>query len=97
MTNEDDNDALQHSRPSVMSSDFSTNGEIIPVAIDSSTSPVKIVPENISPIKVTDKGVDGHSLDDSGVQMDSSQLSSTQKNVYDFDIARENVESGICG
>ena len=96
-TNEDDNDALQHSRPSVMSSDFSTNGEIIPVAIDSSTSPVKIVPVNISPIKVTDKGVDGHSLDDSGVQMDSSQLSSTQKNVYDFDIARENVESGICG
>jgi len=96
-TNEDDNDTLQHRRPSVKSSDLSTNDEIIPLAMDSSTSPVKIVPENISPIKVTDKGVDRHSLDDSGVQMDSSQLSSTQKNVYDFDIARENVESGICG
>ena len=96
-TNEDDNDTLQHRRPSVKSSDLSTNDEIIPLAMDSSTSPVKIVPENISPIKVTDKGVDRHSLDDSGVQMDSSQLSSTQKNVYDFDIAIENVESGICG
>ena len=92
-SNEDNGVSLQQSEICLDSS-TSTSNEI-PIAMDSTTSPVKLTPDNISPIKLSDKGLEGISFDDSGVQLDSSQMSSTQKNVYDFDPERENFESGI--
>ena len=93
LSNEDNGVSLQQSEICLDSS-TSTSNEI-PIAMDSTTSPVKLTPDNISPIKLSDKGLQGISFDDSGVQLDSSQMSSTQKNVYDFDPERENFESGI--